>query len=122
MSQRCQYATTRSGEPYAVGQYVAAYTCAGCKRPQHLSPADWARLSEMRLEDFHAHAHAHPRFAAMPTRDLCGVGLTQQQAEDMFRAGFQTAHDVAALGGPDTRVDLRRRQPRTRDGRFGRVA
>lgn len=57
--------------------------CSRCGRVTRLSMVAWNGLPEMKLEDFQRVGLGH-----LATRDLEGLGVTQPQAADLFRAGL----------------------------------
>lgn len=92
-----------NGEPYLSGQYVSDYTCHRCGNDIKTSPAEYHGAKVLTMADFErlAREHGNPALKELPTRDLVGAGFKPKQAVDLFGAGIQTAHDVAAQARKD---------------------
>lgn len=87
-----------SGEPYLSGRYVGKYACRRCSRTNLLSVKDWNRLPDLSLEDFRDLAKRYgPAVAALPTRDIEGLGLAQAHAEDLFRVGLWDPSEIESM-------------------------
>lgn len=79
-----------NGEPGVSGQYVSRYKCHRCKLTSELTRSRWNSLPELTLEGFAQLALTvkAPAFADLPLRDFTANGLSREQAEQTFRAGF----------------------------------